>query len=146
MQPTQLVQSIECGCDSHLPRYFPFPLLARLWPLPWCFILWCKELSMVLSRCVCSSGSLDDGPVSLLSSDLFFLSLAWFWVVLMSLFLDLSPHVKLGLTREWVFNHFWIRHMDFKMSLDYPFQQNPHTKVFSIFKIFFWLKSIIKIF
>ena len=63
------------------------------------------DLHIVLSRCICSSGTSIDELDSLLSSDLLFSVLVQFWVILKSSLLNLGPHVKLGFTHVWAFDH-----------------------------------------
>ena len=42
------------------------------WCPPSCFTFWSRELGKVIPRCICFSGSSDDGLACLLSSDLLF--------------------------------------------------------------------------
>lgn len=69
-----------------LLRYFLSSLFARLYSLPQYPVLWCKWLAEEFLRSAHSSGSLDDGPLHLPSSDSY-------------------PRVQLELVCEWAFFH-----------------------------------------
>ena len=65
MRPAQLVQSIECGGDDHLPRYFPTLLSSIV-----LYILMQVD-SWHIPRCYGSSGSSDKWSVRIPSLDLY---------------------------------------------------------------------------